>query len=240
MSQRTIPKSLRLHNLKNWESYWISQNKEYSNYFFIEYQIKMFINKIFQKYRNNFFLDKIVINKVNNYLLVKINYETNPQKPLSVKIENLNPKLDILSNVIKDYFDGKYIINIEFSEIGFKILSKKFKKSTLNQKQRELFSKSKSIKNKKLLDFITLLIKYKKIEILNAFLGVNLKKAIKHVKYLKSINSILNLLLKLQPKYLKGYKIQFKGRVNGNSRSRVVTYQQGKTPFNTLEKKNSF
>ena len=61
-----------------------------------------------------------------------------------------------------------------------------------------------------------------------------LEKKKAHKKFIKNINNILEIFFKIFSNII-GYKLQFKGRLNGSRRKKKLVYQKGKIPLNTLK-----
>lgn len=229
MGQKSIPKSLRLNNFKNWESSWIAEKKEYSNYLNIDLNIRKYFEVICNNDKTN--LSHINIKKKNDFFLVYV-YLHNQDKKKNIlnfqktKIEqNINNFLE-LYNIDRKYKSKVFIVNLTM---------KSFKKGYDFYKITKYYRKHKLKKNlSNFLGIMNTIIYNKRVELLNNFLCKNLEKTPKHKQYLKNLNKILSKLYIKYPNFL-GYKIQFKGRVNGIERSRKFVIQEGKIPLNTLK-----
>jgi ribosomal protein S3 len=55
-----------------------------------------------------------------------------------------------------------------------------------------------------------------------------------HKKFIKNIDNILIAFFKIFSNFI-GYRLQFKGRLNGSKRKKKLIHQKGKIPLNTLK-----
>ena len=74
----------------------------------------------------------------------------------------------------------------------------------------------------------------KNISIISQFIKQSLEKKKSHKKQIRLINNILQEFFKMFSNFL-GYRLQFKGRLNGSKRKKKLVYQKGKIPLNTLK-----
>ena len=49
MAQKVIPISFRLNKLKNWESSWISEKKDYSKFLHFDLELRKYVETLFTK-----------------------------------------------------------------------------------------------------------------------------------------------------------------------------------------------
>jgi small subunit ribosomal protein S3 len=66
------------------------------------------------------------------------------------------------------------------------------------------------------------------------YIKQNLEKKKSHKRQIKLIDNILREFFKMFSNFL-GYRLQFKGRLNGSKRKKKLVYQKGKIPLNTLK-----
>ena len=74
----------------------------------------------------------------------------------------------------------------------------------------------------------------KNINMISHFIKQNLEKKKSHKKQIKIMNQILQEFFRMFSNFL-GYRLQFKGRLNGSKRKKKLVYQKGKIPLNTLK-----
>lgn len=225
MGQKTIPQSLRLNSLKNWNSNWILNSTNYPKLVYLELTLSQYIQKFCK--RNNVFINKIKLQKTDNYLHVYLHFYDLKVKETSF-LNKLKMDLNIyltkyLKNLQLPLSPKILIINATFRnlEIGY-IFYQKFKKFPLMPLHFYSFV------NLSYMGFYL-----KNAQLITSYLVKNLQKIPKHKQYLQNINKILYKQYLIFGNCL-GYKIQFKGRINGHARSKKLVFQAGKAPLNTL------
>lgn len=226
MGQKTIPQSLRLDHLKNWNSDWISNKEEYSKLFFLDYSLREYITKICKK--DNLNLKKIKIEKKNQLIEVYLNfYLYNVKKNRTEQLENEINKY--LSHLNLPLLSKVYILN---NTIGNLKIDNMFYKNFKNiKKLSRIHSNFYSFINTSYIAFYT-----QNVELITNYLINDLQRTPKHRQYLNNINRILMKQYNIFKNCI-GYKIQLKGRVNGKERSNKIVMKSGKTPLNTLKYK---
>ena len=223
MGQKVIPISLRLNKNENWHSKWIVEKNEYSNLLHFDLEVRKYFENIFN-YKNSKLINlKIIKNSKNINIYVyfhqhpqtfskltynKIVYYLNSYyKKNNIKLFVKNVKLKNLKNLKKDV--GKIF---------------RFIKKT-NRVNRDL---------RKMIYNFSYAFYTKNIKMISYFIKQNLEKKKSHKKQIKKINNILEEFYKIFSNFL-GYRLQFKGRLNGSKRKKKMIYQKGKIPLNTLK-----
>lgn len=226
MGQKTIPQSLRLDNLKNWNSNWITEKKDYSKLFYLDHSLRQYLQKFCQK--NELNINNLNIEKHGKYLNIYINiYNFKENKINSLKnFENdLEKSINKYLNYLNlNYISKVYLINVTMGnlKIGYTFY-KQFRKFP------SMAMHFYSFINVSYIAFYT-----QSVEMISNYLVKNLQKLPKHRQYLNNIDKILNKQYQIFDNCL-GYKIELKGRVNGLARSRKIFIKSGKTPLNTLK-----
>ena len=228
MGQITIPQSLRLAHLKNWQSDWTLNTGDYSKIFFLEYTLHQYLKSICK--RHDFYLHKVKLRKIDQNLNIYLhfyNYKKYKNKTLKTFEKYLNihlnrylSQLDLDQSVSAQVF----LIHATLQNLYLKkLLKKKFKKFTI----RRLNQFKDFIK----IAYMSFYLKSPKI--FNIYMVQNLKKNKRHKQFLKNINKyLIKQLIKF--KQCLGYKVEFKGRINGRSRGKTHVIRNGQTPSNTL------
>lgn len=228
MGQKVIPKNLRLNYSKNWESSWISNKNDYSAVFMMDQNIrnylKMFCEKEVLTWCNikierqlNIFKVYLYIQKQSNTKFIEFDYK----KQKLILQQNLQKYCNNILPGVKIYL---FVLPINYIPV---------KKS--DNKPSSLLKMLKLPKNQRFLSqILKTFIVYKDVMLLNTFITNQLKKNTKHVKYLRNLTLLLNKLYKIYPNFL-GYKIQWKGRINGKERARKLIFKGGSIPLNTIK-----
>lgn len=228
MGQKIIPISLRLNKRKDWQLKWIVQKNEYSLFLFLNLEIK----KYFIKFLNNKEFELINLNIKKNSKNINIYVYLNQKKIIKnsfINNKNIKKFINKLNNYFFNYFFKIFIRKIKINKIEifkkniiqkiFNNIKKKYKINFFNKQLIYNFSFALIIKN---LDLILILIK-KLLE----------KKKI-HKKIIKNINNIFEIFFFTFFNII-GYKLQFKGRLNGYRRKKKIIFKNGKIPLNTLK-----
>ena len=74
----------------------------------------------------------------------------------------------------------------------------------------------------------------KKIDIILIYIKKKLEKKKYHKKFIKQISNILTEFFNIFSNF-KGFKLKFKGRINGKKRKNKIVIQKGKIPLNSLK-----
>merc|ERR1712029_26438 len=82
MAQKVIPISFRLNKLKNWESSWISEKKDYSKFLHFDLELRKYVETLFTKNLDGFYFNKVFIKQNSNTIYIYIyiyngNYKLN-------------------------------------------------------------------------------------------------------------------------------------------------------------------
>ena len=225
MGQKSIPQSIRLDYLKNWNSNWVSEKKDYSKIFFFDYTLNAYLQSYLKK--NKIKVNFIKIIKQDKIINVYLNlYQFSKKKSSNLNIL-IKKDIDNYLKYLNLPFSSKvHIVNstLRNLKIGY-IFYKKFKKF------KRIPSQYYSFINLSYIAFYT-----QNIELITKFLVEKLKNVKKHRWYLKNINRILNKQFSTFDNCI-GYKLQLKGRVNTSARSKKIVIKNGKTPLNTLKYK---
>lgn len=228
MGQKIIPKLFRLTTQKNWESSWIVPTPIYSKFFIFESNIRNYLQVYFIK-KNLYFHDlKITINQNNINIYIYINIINK----LTGSIDTI--KLKTILQKFCDKLGLNYQININVINLNSQVFNQ-----TVKLKKIANFIKKINInpRNSKLFfNILTLISLTKSPKLFNLFVSQNIIKTVKHVFFLKQIVSQLNVLYKKQSNFI-GYKIQWKGRLNGKERAKKIIFSEGRLPLNTIKHK---
>ena len=223
MGQKIIPISLRLNKNKNWNSKWIVEKNKYSSLLHFDLEIKKYFEIIYN--HKNFKLLKIDIIKtsknINIYVYIQKNSSKNYKLSYNKIINHLN--LYYPNNNIK-----VFIKNIETR--NFQILRKSIKNFFFFIKKTNRITPN----IRKMVYNFAYGLFFKKINIISSFIKNNLSKKKSHKKQIKILNKNLKTFFSIFSNLL-GYRLQFKGRLNGSKRKKKLIYQEGKIPLNTLK-----
>lgn len=225
MGQKTIPQSLRLNHSKNWQSDWVLDKKNYSKLFYLEYTLRQYLQKFCK--RNTLYINKIKLAKKDDSLNVYLHfYDLKNEETLLLK--SFQPGLEghlntYLKTLSLPFSANVFVINstLRNFNIGY-LFYQKFKNFPL------MALHFYSFVNLSYMAFYT-----QQAPLINSYLVNSLQKNPKHRQYLRNINQILYKQFRIFGNCL-GYKLQFKGRVNGLQRSKAIVFQAGKAPLNTL------
>jgi len=231
MGQKTIPQSLRLNALKNWKSDWVLEKKNYSKLFYFEYTLRQYLQKLCKK--NNLYINKIKVRKNLDCLNIYLHfYDLKDKENFFLVFLKKKFELDLnqyLITLTLPFSAKVFIINSTLGnlKIGY-LFYEKFKNFPLMELQFYSFV------NLSYMAFYT-----KSSYLINVYLVKNLQKIPKHRQYLRNINKILYKQFCGFDNCL-GYKLHFKGRVNGYKRSKKMILKAGKAPLNTLNCKVTY
>ena len=224
MGQKIIPQSLRLNKTKNWNSNWIDDKVNYSKFFYFEYTLEQYLKKYGK--RKGFVVTDVFIKQNNNYLDVNICAFIIDTKKMGMAQELVKDTEIIVKDYLNELGFNYYIPRINLLDYNW--LFFRLKSMFASKKKKYPF------KIFRFLGAVHIGIFSKNIAVISNFLIENLKKTPRHKQYLSNMNKILQKRYKTFKNCL-GYKIQFKGRINGASRSRKLVLCEGKTPLNTLK-----
>jgi len=224
MGQKTIPQSLRLDYLKNWNSDWINEKNDYSKLLYFDCTLREYITKICK--RDDLNLSKINIKKNNQHIEIYLSfYKNNLNKDL---IMELQKNVDVYLSYLNLPFSSRiYILNNTIGNLNIKSM---FYSNFKSRKKLSRINPSfYSFINTSYVAFYT-----QSVELISNYLVKDLKRIPRHRQYLNNINKILIKQYNIFDNCL-GYKLQLKGRVNGKERSNKIVIKSGKTPLNTLK-----
>ena len=223
MGQKVIPISLRLNKNENWHSKWAVDKNQYSNLLHFDLEIRKYFENIFNY--KNFKLIKLNIIKIskniNIYIYIHENQESKNLKSFNKIVKHLNSYYS--ANSIKIYLKRVKLKDLELlkTNIG-KIFHFIKKNNRINQDIKKMvfnFSYAFYTKN---------------INMISYYIKQTLERKKAHKKFIKNINKILEAFFKIFSNFI-GYRLQFKGRLNGSKRKKKLVYQKGKIPLNTLK-----
>ena len=223
MGQKIIPQSLRLNKIKNWNSNWIGDKNEYSKFFYFEYTLEQYLKKYGKT--KNFLVTDVFIKKNNMYLDINIHAFIIDVKKTGITDALYKETYIVVKKYLKE-LNLKHIPRINVLDYNW--LFFRLKKYFVSRNKRYPF------KIFRFLGAVHIGLHTKNVNIITDFLIDNLKKTPRHKQYLINMNKILQKRYKTFKNCL-GYKLQFKGRVNGAARSRKLVLFEGKTPLNTLK-----
>jgi len=223
MGQKVIPISLRLNKNENWHSKWTVEKTEYSNLLHFDLEIRKYFQNIFNY--KNFKLIKLNIRKISKNINIYVYVHENRR---SKNLKSFNKIINQLNSYYKDHSIKIFIkkIKLEDLELLKKNIGKIFrfikKNNRINHDTRKMiynFSYAFYTKN---------------INMISYYIKQVLERKKTHKKFIKNINKILEAFFKIFSNFI-GYRLQFKGRLNGSKRKKKQVYQKGKIPLNTLK-----
>ena len=223
MGQKVIPISLRLNKNENWHSKWTVDKNNYANLLHFDLEIRKYFENIFN-YKN---LKLIKLNTVktskniNIYIYVRQHSKNFYRLPYNKIINHLN--LYYKNNNIK-----LFVKNVKLKDL--KILKKKIGRIFRFIKKNNKINKDV----KKMIYNFSYALYTKNINMISHYIKQSLERKKSHKKYIKNINNILQEFFRMFSNFI-GYRLQFKGRLNGSKRKKKLVYQKGKIPLNTLK-----
>jgi ribosomal protein S3 len=223
MGQKIIPISLRLNKNENWHSKWIVDKKEYPSLLHFNLEIQKYFENIFN-YKS---LKMVKLNVVKNSKNISI-YLYVSQHSKNFYILPYNKILFHLNNYYKNNNIKLFIRNIKIKDL-------KNLKETIKRIFR-FICKNKKVNNdkKKMIYHFSYALYTKNINIISYYIKETLQRKKSHKKFINNINKTLEQFFKMFSNFL-GYRLQFKGRLNGSKRKKKLVYQEGKIPLNTLK-----
>lgn len=234
MGQKIIPISLRLNKRKNWETTWVSNKTNYAFllHLFLELQ-KYFI----YFFKNNYleFINLKIKKKAKNIIIyIFLNKKIKKKNIYFFFFERQIEQIRNLLNFFYKEYNFKIIIYIE-NKIKKNIFSKKKKKKILKTIYFLIKKKNKKRNiNKQIIYNLYWSFIYQNINFILFSIKKRLEKKKIHKKIIYNINNIFDVFYKQLPNII-GYKIQFKGRLNGYRRKKKIVYQKGNMPLNSLK-----
>jgi len=139
MAQKVIPISFRLNKLKNWESSWISEKKDYSKFLHFDLELRKYVETLFTKNLDELYFNKIFIKQNSNTIYIYIyvysgNYKLNyllkkKKEEIQKNLQKIFPK-----EVAKNF--KLYLINTNQLIYKKKRNFKFYKKKRLTYKQK--------------------------------------------------------------------------------------------------------
>lgn len=223
MGQKIIPISLRLFKKKNWDTNWSLTKSEYSKFLFFNLEVKKYFKTLFNyKY---FKLIKLNILKLSNNINIYLYLHQIP--PFRKRRLNFNKLIFKLNSLLKDQHIKLFIKTIHVKDLHF-----------LNQNLRLIFQfvKKNNYLNKetKIMIYIfSYALFTRNIYLISNYIKQSLMRKKYHQRQIRTIVRILETFFKLFKNFL-GFRLQFKGRINGARRKKKQTYQKGKVPLNSL------
>lgn len=222
MGQKIIPISLRLNKTKNWNSQWTIEKKEYANLLFFDLEVRKYFTSLF----NYKFL------KLIQFKIVKTSKNINIYIYFTKNIKFT--ELFLFNNIINN-------LNLFYKNHNIKLFIRRIKLRNLlhsKKKFKKIFYKVKKnnrITNhiKKILYNINYALYTKNINIISNHIQQTLQRKKRHKKPIQNFDKMLQIFYKMFSNFL-GYRLQFKGRLNGIKRKRKMLYQKGKIPLNSL------
>lgn len=223
MGQKIIPISLRLNKKKNWTSKWIVDKNEYSNLLHFDLEIKQYFINIFNY--KNLKLINIKLLKISNNINIYVYIQKNEQKSYQISYHKIIHHLNLYykNNNIKIF-----IKNIQFFE--FINLNYNLKKIFIQIKKNQRINKN----IKKMIYNFSYAFYTKNINIITFYIKQTLERKKTHKKFITNIDNMLNEFFKLFSNF-RGYRLQFKGRLNKSKRKKKLVFQKGKIPLNSFK-----
>jgi small subunit ribosomal protein S3 len=223
MGQKVIPISLRLNKSKNWNSQWNVEKFEYSNFLFLDLEIRKYFNLIFNYKFLKLLNIKIIKKSKNIYIYIYV-----MKHKSSKKITLTNSFLNNLQLYCKHYNIKIFIQKVKIRYLLS--LKKKIKKIFF------ILKKNNRITNniKKIMYNIVYALYTKNIEMISYYIRQMLTRKKRHKKPMQNFNKILQVFYLIFSNFI-GYRLQFKGRLNGIKRKKKTIYQKGKIPLNSFQ-----
>lgn len=223
MGQKVIPISLRLNKNENWHSKWTVDKNNYANLLHFDLEIRKYFENIFN--HKNLKLIKLNVVKISKNINIYIYVQENQQS------KNLKSFNKILNH-----------LNSYYNEHSIKIFIKKVKLKDLKLLKKNIGKIFRFIKKNNKINYDTKKMIYnfsyafytKNINMISFYIKQTLEKKKAHKKFIKNINNIIEAFFKIFSNFI-GYRLQFKGRLNGSKRKKKLVYQKGKIPLNTLK-----
>lgn len=224
MGQKIIPISLRLNKNKNWHSKWVVNKNEYSDLLHFDLEIRKYFTNVL-----NFKEIKLI--KLN---IIKISKNINIY--IYIQDKDLKYKKFKFFNQLLNH------LNFFYKNHSIKIFLKLIKIKNIKYLKKNMGQIFRYIKKKNKINFHTRQLIYnfaygfytKNIKMISCMIKQKLERKKTHKKIFKNINDILIAYFNTFSNFI-GYRLQFKGRLNGYKRKKKIVYQKGKMPLNTLK-----
>lgn len=223
MGQKVIPISLRLNKNENWHSKWTVDKKEYSNLLHFDLEIRKYFENIFNY--KNLKLIKLNIIKISKNVNIYIYLHENQELK---NLKSFNKIVNYLNYYYKDHSIKIFLKRVKLKDL--KLLKKNIGKifHFIKKNNRINYDTKKMIYN------FSYAFYTKNINMISYYIKQTLERKKAHKKFIKNINNILEAFFKIFSNFI-GYRLQFKGRLNGSKRKKKLVYQKGKIPLNTLK-----
>jgi small subunit ribosomal protein S3 len=223
MGQKVIPISLRLNKNENWHSKWIVDKNEYSNLLHFDLDIRKYFENILNY--KNLKLIKLNIIKISKNINIYIYIHENQQ---SKNLKSFNKIIKDLNSYYKNHSIKIFIKRIKLKDLELlkKNIGKIFRFIKKNNKINQ--------DTKKIIYNFSYALYTKNINMISYYIKQTLERKKAHKKFIKNINNIFEAFFKIFSNFI-GYRLQFKGRLNGSKRKKKLVYQKGKVPLNTLK-----
>lgn len=223
MGQKVIPISLRLNKNENWHSKWTVAKNEYSNLLHFDLEIRKYFENIFNY--KNLKLIKLNVVKISKNINIYIYVHENQQ---SKNLKSFNKILNHLNSYYKEHSIKIFIKRIKLKDL-------KLLKNNIGKIFRFIRKNNKiNHDTKKMIYNFSYAFYTKNINMISYYIKQTLERKKAHKKFIKNINNILEAFFKIFSNFI-GYRLQFKGRLNGSKRKKKLVYQKGKIPLNTLK-----
>jgi ribosomal protein S3 len=223
MGQKIIPISLRLNKNENWHSKWTVEKKNYAHLLHFDLEIRKYFENIFNY--KKFKLIKLNVIKTSKNINIYVYVHQHPQN--SYKLS---------------YYKIIHYLNQYYQHHNIKLFIRDVKLKDLKKLKKTIGKIFRFIKKTNRINYTIRKMIYnfsyafytKNINLISFYIKQNLEKKKSHKKQIRLINNLLEQFFKMFSNFL-GYRLQFKGRLNGSKRKKKVVYQKGKIPLNTLK-----
>lgn len=232
MGQKVQPTGFRLELFKNWESSWISDMSDYSNFIYFDSNIRHYLTILSNKYRFNF--SHIKIKKQSNSLQIYVflHFILYKNHPFQIDLFKKHKKsIERNIQMFSNYLLKNYSIKLYFLNPTMKLVKKQqtyYKLTQQLKKKNQLYNRIN-----RFIGILNTVIFLQNVKMFNFFVVKNLQKTPKHLYFLKTIDLVLRKLY-LHHKTFLGYKIQFKGRINGRERAKKICFKTGTIASQTI------
>lgn len=235
MGQKIIPTSLRSYRQKNWCSNWIENPLHYSNLLSLDLELKKYLFHIFGK--KNIYVQNIYIYKKDKTFLIYIY--------ISSAIFHKKKSNFFISYGLKKLIENElnlfYLIQTKVVLINLNLYFLKKKKVihkiySIFKQHFQFYQGLLRIRPvQKTIYLLHLVILTKNALLLSIFFLKLLKSKKFQKKTLENIERDLYYLFLIYPQFL-GYKIQFKGKLQGKNRTKIWLKKNGCLPLNSITK----
>lgn len=224
MGQKVIPISLRLKKNENWHSKWTVNSNEYSNLLHFDLEIRNYFKSIFNY--KDFKLIKLDIKKISKN--INIYLYIHDKKLNRRNFININNIINNLNNYYDKNFIKIFIKRVKLKEL--KLLKKNIGKIFYFIKKNNKINYD----TRRMIYIFSYAFYTKNINMISFYIKETLERKKAHKKYINKITRILEAFFKIFSNFI-GYRLQFKGRLNGSKRKKKIIHQKGKLPLNTLK-----